>query len=565
MCRSQRSWVLSAVVVALMPAFVQASRIDDLVAALAGNDEQARTLARQLLPREGAEAVPKLLPLLRQENPAVREAAFQVLADLANEASAPGRAADRSAVAASLMTLFQPDQPASAKLQGLRLIPIVIPADGDVGPVAALLSDPGIRERARESLEEMATTPSRTALREQLAKADPEFACALLNSLGRLHDRESLETIAAMTRSGNARVRAVAARALAWTGDPSHLKTIQSVAAAADPATRSDAIDALLRLLDQMGRQLPHQHAAMVGYLQLLPTTRGPEKDGALAGLGRVGDASCVPAVLAAIRDAEPPTLLVGMNSLRNLPGKDVTRALVEAYPGLPARAQVSLIPVLGSRRDPIVRPILQQAANSGRKESRLAAIEALKDGAEAPSDKTSAHPATDLHGLVGVVRRWWVVGPFDLGEKHEGWETTYIDEPRVNVVARYMAGKTRRQWKLVTSHDPQGKIDLRALLADRDNCIGYAYAEIELDKPTDALLLLGVDDSEKIWVNGKKVLDQFAARPLQVDQDRVPVHLEAGTNSILLKLYQNTQGWEFCVRIVTTDGRPAPFEQKSE
>ena len=40
---------------------------------------------------------------------------------------------------------------------------------------------------------------------------------------------------------------------------------------------------------------------------------------------------------------------------------------------------------------------------------------------------------------------------------------------------------------------------------------------------------------------------------------------LEAGTNKILLKLYQNTQGWEFCVRIVTADGLPVPFKQKSE
>jgi len=65
--------------------------------------------------------------------------------------------------------------------------------------------------------------------------------------------------------------------------------------------------------------------------------------------------------------------------------------------------------------------------------------------------------------------------------------------------------------------------------------------------------------------VNGNKVFEQFTARPLQVDQDHVPVHLEAGTNKILLKLYQNTQGWEFCVRIVTAEGRPVPFKQRSE
>lgn len=245
--------------------------------------------------------------------------------------------------------------------------------------------------------------------------------------------------------------------------------------------------------------------------------------------------------------------------------------------------------------------PILEQLARSEQAETRLAALEALGDsdlpqamnllspeeerGDEAQRAKVheiiarhrlreienrqrslapGAHD-TDLQGLLGIIGRWWVVGPFDLGDKNQGWATSYIGEPNVNVVARYMSGKTRRQWKRVESQDSQGKIDLRATIADRDNCIGYAYAEIELQKPVDAVLLLGVDDSEKIWVNGKQIFEQFTARPMQVDQDRVPVHLEAGTNKILLKLYQNTQGWEFCVRIVSADGRPVPFKQRSE
>ena len=145
------------------------------------------------------------------------------------------------------------------------------------------------------------------------------------------------------------------------------------------------------------------------------------------------------------------------------------------------------------------------------------------------------------------------------MGDAH------YVGEPDVNVVARYMSGKTRRQWKRVESQDSQGRIDLRATIANRDNCIGYAYTEIELDQPVDGALLLGVDDCEKIWVNGKNVFEQFTARPLQVDQDRVPVHLKAGTNTILLKIYQNSQGWEFCARIVNADGRPVSFKQKGE
>jgi HEAT repeat protein len=606
MRRFQRNVLLAAILVSTLTLLARASKIDDLVTALAGKDDQARSLARQLLPREGVDVVPRLLPLLRQDNAAVRDAVFNVLADVANDASAPGRDAARAKVTAYLMRLLEPDQPASIKLQGLRLIPIVIPPDGDVGPIASLLADRDLRERARQALEEIATPASRTALREHLlrgdlAQADPDFAAALLNSLGRLHDRDSVDLIVNMTQGGNSRVRAAAARALAWTGDPVYLKSVQMVVAAADPTTRPDAQDALLRLLDAMGQEERHGQVAAAGYRELITSTQGPVKDGALAGLGRVGDASSVPAILAAIRESEPPTLLVGMDALRTLPGADVSRALVAAYPTLPPRAQAAMIPILGSRREPVVLPILEQAAHSELADRRVAALEALGDTgltqalnflAEEAKRGDDANKSSvrdilnrhaqreleklqrslaegsrdaDLMGLLGIIGRWWVVGPFDLGDKNQGWETSYIGEPNVNVVARYMAGKTRRQWKRVESQDSHGKIDLRATIADRDSCIGYAYAEIELQKPADAVLLLGVDDSEKIWVNGDKVFEQFTARGLVFDQDRVPVHLKAGTNSILLKLYQNTQGWEFCVRIVTPEGHPVQFTQKAE
>jgi HEAT repeat protein len=598
----QRSWLLSAVLVALLQPSAHASRIDDLIAALAGKNEPARSLARQLLPREGIQVVPRILPLLRAETAAVREAAFNVLADIANEASAPGHEADRAAVTARLMSLLQPDQPAQIKIRGLRLLPIVIPPDSDVRPVAALLSDRELRERAREALEETGTAASRTALRTHLAHADPDFACALLNSLGRLHDREGLDSMTRLTADSDPRVRVAAARALVWTGDPAYLKSVRRVVDASDPATWPDAVDAMLRMLLCMEGRPAHRDAAIGGYRFLLERrVHGQVKDGALAGLGRVGDAACVPVILEAIRDDEPPTLLVGMNALGALPGKDVTQNLINAYPSLPKPAQLALIPILGARHDALVLPLLQQLAQSDRADTHIAALQALgeTDLAEAMKllsvEETRGDPAqrakireiieghklremerrqlclpagardADLLGLLGIIGRWWLVGPFDLGEGNQGWATRYIGEPDVSVVARYMAGKTRRQWKRVESQDPHGKIDLRSAIADRDNCIGYAYAEFELPKSVDALLLVGVDDSEKIWVNGSQVFQHFTARGLVVDQDHVPVHLKAGTNTILLKVYQNTLGWEFCARLVTPDGKPLPLKQKAD
>ena len=82
-------------------------RVGSTCAAMAGDNDHAK--ARQAPAHEGAQAVSRVLPLLRHENTAVREAAFQVLADLANEASAALPRQPRAAVTTTLMTFLEDD------------------------------------------------------------------------------------------------------------------------------------------------------------------------------------------------------------------------------------------------------------------------------------------------------------------------------------------------------------------------------------------------------------------------------------------------------------------------
>ncbi|MFO0908965.1 MAG: HEAT repeat domain-containing protein [Isosphaeraceae bacterium] len=191
------------------------ARIGALVAQLEGSDEPARSLARQLLPREGVAVVPRVVPLLGRDNASISQAAYQVLSDIAHDASAPGHEADRRAVTEQLLGLVAKSQSRSVRLMGLRLLPIVAPEGVDLGPVAALLGDPELREKARVALEEMGTTEARAALRKRLGETDPVFAIALLNALGRLGDKPSLATMRTLAGHAYPGVRSAAARALA--------------------------------------------------------------------------------------------------------------------------------------------------------------------------------------------------------------------------------------------------------------------------------------------------------------------------------------------------------------
>lgn len=721
--RSPRPFLLlTMLMLSALPALsARASTLDALLADLAGGDDVARSRARALLPREDvAEAVPKLVALVQRDDATVWRAAFNVLMDVAAEVSAPGREQEQLLLTAHVLTLVAPGQSPGIQNRGLRLLPFVVPedrpptrsplayflnrdsAEPETGqllePLAILLAgqDARIAEKARAALFEIGTTEARQILRERLDQAAPEMQCAILDALGRLKDAEALSKIETLCKSPDARVRAAAARASAWTGDPFRLAAARQVVAQADDATRVEATDALLRLVNAIEEHGGNWEIVVSCYKELVAGSSGVFQDAALAGLGRIGDGTCVAPVLAALEKAAPPTSLVGLAALRQMGGVDVTRAVVEAYPRQPEPIRLGLLDVLGSKKHALTLPILIEAARSKDPAFRLAGLQALAEseqgealavlieagrtgsdpekavasagvlklahrlraanklkeaglayvaamespgndearraileglaacpvaealpalrksaenkplagitaralvatakalaGAGRKEDAVSAlelarsldaspemarqillglrdaGAAGDYAAMLGLITNWAVVGPFELGEDNAGWDKTYIGEPNdVSLTAKYMSGKRRLEWAAAPAPDERGVIDLHRAFGPGDHKVGYARVEIAVEKDTPAMLLLGVDDSERVWINGEKVHELFVARAIVPDQDAIPIQLKAGGNVILVKIWQNLMGWEFCARLTTPDGKPLAFTQKGK
>jgi len=87
------------------------------------------------------------------------------------------------------------------------------------------------------------------------------------------------------------------------------------------------------------------------------------------------------------------------------------------------------------------------------------------------------------------------------------------------------------------------------------------AYAVTFLDAPDerDASLAIGSDDGCVVWLNGAEVLRVARGRPYQAKEDRVPVRLRAGINTLVVRIDQQGGGWGFGVHVETPDGRPMP------
>jgi len=104
---------------------------------------------------------------------------------------------------------------------------------------------------------------------------------------------------------------------------------------------------------------------------------------------------------------------------------------------------------------------------------------------------------------------------------------------PRAGLEERI--GGRQLEWRRVES--PRDAVDLKAGDDPETYVVAYAATEIDVPRATRALLGIGSDDGVKVWLNGKLVHERWAIRPVQPDEDVVPVQLVRGPNRLLLKV----------------------------
>ncbi len=99
----------------------------------------------------------------------------------------------------------------------------------------------------------------------------------------------------------------------------------------------------------------------------------------------------------------------------------------------------------------------------------------------------------------------------------------------------------------------------------------GYAFAYIDSPAEQDVVLKLGSNSSVKVMLNGDAVRASTADRNAEPDTDALPLRLEAGRNSLLVKVGQTHRNeapgffgeiryeWGFYARLTGADGFPVP------
>jgi HEAT repeat protein len=439
----------------------------------------------------------------------------QVQAELAR---ALGDRGDPAAVAKLLELAKQSsDSVRKAALQALALL-----ADQrDLRGLVGLVREARTEAARAQAVETLATACQHTQakhgqvdvtpLTEALALGTVQERAALLQVCGGLVDREVRAALRAALKDPDPQIRAAGIRALCDTRDPELLPDLAGlVHNAPEENFRTLAVSACVRLTTQEeGTKLSVPQR--VGILKdlLSASLRADQKRLILAGLGELP-------VAASLEVVQP---LLDDEAVKN----EAAQAAIKIAPALP-NAQAS------------------------------AATAALKKAIAATSDPASRQAAEAALKQIGAysqfITAWQVSGPYvQEGKDYKKlFNNPFPPENKDATNVRWQA--------LAPSTDPAKPwlMDLLKAFGGEER-VAYARTWVYSAQEQPARLEIGSDDGLKVWFNDKMIHANNAVRGLSPGSDKMDLTLKAGWNSLLLKVTQFNQGWEFCARFLKPDG----------
>jgi hypothetical protein len=308
------------------------------------------------------------------------------------------------------------------------------------------------------------------------------------------------------TRSTDPELRKTALRTLAeWPNAAPASALLDLAKTASEPASQTLALRGAIKVA-AYETELAQKLTLLTNALAL--ASRVEEKRAALGQIGQIATSEALAAVLVRLKD---PDLVEEAAQA----AVAIAEKLAPSNPKLAAEAADA---VLASSKAPeIVK--------------RARALQQTKQIASGP-----------------YIQDWLVCGPFTK----QG-----VEGARAIFLVPFGPEKGEAvEWKAMPKAN---YADLLGLFPNGLNCVAYLKAQIISSAATDATLLLGSDDGVKAWLNGKVVHSNNARRKHVPDQDKAPIHLNSGTNDLLLKISQGNQGWMASARIVGADGSPVP------
>lgn len=163
------------------PAASEPGSLGEFISRIRTTDDSVRGPAWQSAAQWGAPAVKLLVPVMQSEEFEIARSGKRALWKIVRHAGRPGAAKEAKAVATELVAVLA-GTPAPTRRELLWMLS-EIGSDDTIAPMAALLSDPDVREDARCAITRLPGRKATAALKSAFAGAPEDFKFALAESL----------------------------------------------------------------------------------------------------------------------------------------------------------------------------------------------------------------------------------------------------------------------------------------------------------------------------------------------------------------------------------------------
>lgn len=514
--------------------------------------------------------------------------------------------------AAGGMTLLCQSPDAAVRLAALQSLS-TLGTESALTPLlhAAAIGSPAERDAARESLARLQGAQVDAKL---TALVSPQIAVniEIITALGNRHVVSAVPRLMHDAQSSQPEIRTAALGVLRDLGNPAQLPALIDLFLAT-PSEQRDALGETIAAIARRLRGTEEQTAEL--RVRLASTTKTADRCALLTLLDQVGGPNALLMTQGALKDPTPEVRTTALNLLADWPSDEPMEDLKQvaltttdarqrtialrgflrmvasdemrpADRALPLyRSITTLLTRADDKRqvlsglgkvhsaealeyassflkDPDVRPEAEAAVVAiGRAiigaypEQTRAALEPIAKSGVDESTRKAAGAALELPAKLGdYIGAWEVSSVYQV----DGIDYTHLfDRPFSPEIPKEVGIVTWWILPIVTDPEHPWLLDLLAFWGGEQR-VAYLRSAVWSESARDLVLEMGSDDGLKVWWNGQVVLAHNVARAVAPGQEKVTVHLNAGWNSLLLKVTQNNQGWGACARFTNPDGSPA-------
>ncbi|MCX6908880.1 MAG: HEAT repeat domain-containing protein [Verrucomicrobia bacterium] len=301
-------------------------------------------------------------------------AAFALAGQLQAAGSDAAKAAEKQR---ELIAILKSGAPPAEKAIACKRLAIYGTSEA-VSVLAPFLADEHLASWARIALQAIPDSAADDALREALGKLHGKLLIGVINTLGVRRDANSVGALSEKLKDSDTDVASAAAAALGRIGGGAAVKTLQPLLAGAPAAVRPAVAEGCILCAEQIlaegkadaaAKLFDAVRSANISKQKTAEATRG-----AILARGAAG----VPLLVEQLRSKDKDCFNIAMRTVRDLPGREVTQALLAEMERVTPERQSYLLLALADRGDAETLDVALKAAKSAPEPQQLIAISVL-------------------------------------------------------------------------------------------------------------------------------------------------------------------------------------------